>query len=92
MNFMDAPSPTHQINVIYNGRPMLQGLDTVRGPMLFPNNRLSENRCANRYPSSRYPYGFGGLPPLVYPITHSYPSPYQQSFIMLAGKSRNPGC
>lgn len=71
MNFMDAPSPSHQINVIYNGQPMLQGLDIVRGPMMFPVKRCQW-----------YPRG-----PIMYPTTHSIPGPYLQTYIALAGKN-----
>lgn len=53
MNFVDAPSPEHQIYVYYQGRPMLQGLSRTSGP-------------------------------IMYPLTHSIPDPYQLSFIALA--------
>jgi len=36
MTFMDAPAFDKQLIVNYQGRPNLQGLDIVRGPMMFP--------------------------------------------------------
>lgn len=36
MNFMQAPSPHHQVLVNYRGQTLLQGLSPVRGPFSFP--------------------------------------------------------
>lgn len=73
MNFTDAPSFGHQVLINYNGRPMLQGLDTVRGPFMFP---------------VKEPMIFNPCGPITYPITHSVPSPYQQMYIGLASGRR----
>uniref|UniRef100_A0A6C0LTH5 Uncharacterized protein n=1 Tax=viral metagenome TaxID=1070528 RepID=A0A6C0LTH5_9ZZZZ len=36
MNFVQAPSFANQVLVNYKGFPMLQGLSTVIGPVMFP--------------------------------------------------------
>lgn len=36
MNFTQAPSFSHQILVDYGGRAALQGLSTIKGPVMFP--------------------------------------------------------
>jgi hypothetical protein len=71
--FMDAPSFTHQILVNFNGQPMLQGLDVVQGPLMFPVRETREMRQSNGCNI--------GIPPLCY---YNIPDPYQRQFINAA--------
>ena len=68
MNFTDAPSVENQIIINYKGKPMLQGLDIVKGPFMYP---IREPIITNYYG------------PIVYPISHSIPSPYQRAYFNL---------
>ena len=36
MNFVQAPSYDHQVIIQYRGEPYLQGLSTVKGPIMYP--------------------------------------------------------
>ena len=77
MNFMEAPSAKHQVYVTYNGNTMLQGLDRTRGPMMWDCNAFQRSPIKNCSRSK-----------IMYPTTHSYPDPFQQSYINLARKCR----
>jgi len=84
MNFVQAPSPKHQINVFYNGKPQLQGLSTVTGPIMYPLREV----CANpkngwERKHTIYPKQNSAI---VYPTTHSIPGPFLQSYIALPNK------
>jgi len=43
-NFVMAPNPYYQSLVYYNGKPMLQGLSRVSGPIMFPREMYLNNR------------------------------------------------
>jgi len=73
MNFVQAPSAYNQVLVQYQGQPMLQGLSTVRGPFMYPVN-------APCYRRRNYWHN----PAIVYPMTHSIPGPFLQTYINLA--------
>lgn len=83
MNFVQAPSPTNQVMVYYNGRPQLQGLSTVKGPVMFPQREITENpvngweRKHTIYPRKNA---------AVYPTTHSIPGPFLQSYAVLPNR------
>lgn len=83
MNFVQAPSPKHQVLVTYNGQPYLQGLHTTRGPQMFPYPNVQCNECpANGWERkhSVYPRSSSAI---AYPTTHSIPGPFLQSYISL---------
>ena len=84
MNFVQAPSPTHQIMVYYNGKPQLQGLSTNKGPVMYP---LRETNCnpKNGYERKHTIYPMRNSA-IMYPTTHSVPGPYLQSYIALPNK------
>lgn len=73
MNFVQAPSASHQILVNYNGTPQLQGLSVNTGPVMYP------------VPQSTVIINRSGKSPIAYPTTHSIPGPYLRSYINLAG-------
>jgi hypothetical protein len=82
MNFVKAPSPTQQLLVSYDGKPFYQGLDVVRGPLMFPPmeyNLNPINGWERKYTLFPYP----NENPIMYPTTHSVPGPYLQSYIYL---------
>lgn len=76
MNFMQAPSADHQIFVSYNNGAFLQGLHTVKGPMMFPSREYNPNPKTAWEMKHTTPY----------PTTHSVPGPYLQSYINLPYK------
>jgi hypothetical protein len=41
MNFVQAPSFSNQVLVSYKGQPNLQGLSTVKGPIMFPVKQIA---------------------------------------------------
>ncbi len=54
MNFVQAPSPDHQLLVSYQGQNYLQGLSTVRGPFMFPiRNQCPSPPSVFAYPPER---------------------------------------
>ena len=57
MNFMQAPSPNHQVMVNYNGRPYSQGLSTNTGPIMYPQQ---QHRYQYQPVSGYRPGGTGG--------------------------------
>lgn len=75
--FTQAPAPSHQIMVHYNGKPQLQTLSPYQGPQMFPvretlpnpNNSYERKNC------------------IAYPTTHSIPGPFLRSYIDLPYKS-----
>lgn len=66
MNFVQAPSATHQLLINYKNDTFLQGLHPVKGPFMYPY-RPPQTAC------------------IAYPVTHSIPGPYLQSYIAIAG-------
>jgi hypothetical protein len=84
MNFVQAPSASHQVLVYYNGKPQLQGLSTNKGPVMFP---LREVNC---HPKNSWERKHTICPfknnAIVYPTTHSVPGPFLQSYIALPNK------
>lgn len=87
MNFVQAPSPSHQILVHYNGKPNLQGLSIVKGPVMFPP--FNETNCHPNNSYERKYSKFAGCEKttthsaIMYPTTHSIPGPFLQSYIAL---------
>lgn len=78
MGFMEAKNPPTQVFVSYNGRPMLQGLNNIGGPVMIPLSDYPFPRPSERYrmgPQQGYIWG------TPYPRTHSIPDPYQLGFI-----------
>ena len=65
MNFVQAQSPNNQVLVNYRGQPMLQGLSTIRGPMMFPVRDVNIN--VEQKTDQMWAYGVL--------------DPYQQSFL-----------
>ena len=60
MNFMQAPSPQHQLAANYGGRPQLQGLSVNQGPQMYPQMQMHpqmqqspQSACA--YHQSEFP-------------------------------------
>lgn len=81
MNFVQAPSPTNQLLVSYQGQPNLQGLSIVKGPVMFP---LRERNCHPRNTWERkHTFCPFGQNKIAYPTTHSVPGPFLQSYIAL---------
>jgi hypothetical protein len=79
MNFIQAPSSTHQILVHYEGKPHLQGLSVNTGPIMFPVDTQScSYRGADYIP--RYPKSKSVI---AYPTSHSIPGPLLRSYIHL---------
>lgn len=77
MNFVQAPSPTNQTLVYYNGKPHLQGLSTSSGPIMFPS------REPNNHPNNGWERKHQSNSKIAYPTTHSIPGPFLQSYIAL---------
>jgi len=81
MNFVQAPSPTHQVLVQYNGQSYLQGLSINKGPVMYPTREVNCNPVnAWEHKHTTRPKC---CPAVVYPTTHSIPGPYLQSYIAL---------
>ena len=94
MSFAGAPSPTNQILVSYQDETFLQGLNPVTGPIMFPSNAP----LCNFNKSKAVQVMVNGVPyeevklkknvRLAYPMHHSVPGPYLQSYINLTNGTR----
>lgn len=58
MNFVQAPSYDHQVIVKYRGEPYLQGLSTIKGPVMYPVLGLHGFPTRDRIPRPIDPYPF----------------------------------
>lgn len=84
MNFVQAPSPSNQVIVYYNGKPYTQGLSTVKGPVMYPFTEYNADPTnAWERKHTIYPKQNSAI---VYPTTHSIPGPYLQSYICMPDK------
>lgn len=93
MSFAGSPSPTNQVYVYYNDSTFLQGLNPVAGPIMFPAV-VKERPLCDFDKSKAVQVMINGVPytevktrnekvVLAYPMHHSIPGPFQQSFINL---------
>ena len=84
MNFVQVPSPAHQVMVYYNGKPQLQGLSTAKGPVMYPSREVNCNpKNGHERKHTICPTRNNAI---MYPTTHSVPGPYLQSYIALPNK------
>lgn len=81
MHFVQAPSKSNQLLIYYNGKPQLQGLSTSSGPIMYPSKEV-DYKSSNDYKCQIYPKKTS----VQYPITHSIPGPYLQSYIVIPNK------
>ncbi len=100
MNFVQAPSPTNQVLVYYNGKPQLQGLSTVKGPVMYHTRQINcksipdlttGNGLSPRWgnPKNSWERKHAVCPrnnAIMYPTTHSIPGPYLQSYIAIPNR------
>lgn len=100
MNFVQAPSPTNQTLVYYNGKPCSGGqpevgLSPYRGKPCLQG--LSTSSGPIMFPSresssnpknswERKHQGYYGNPAIMYPTNSSIPGPFLQSYIALPNR------
>jgi hypothetical protein len=79
MNFVQAPSYDHQKLIQYQGDTFLQGLSTIKGPMMYPVSGLRGFPTRDRV-NKNSPVNFS-RDPIRYPL-----DPYNASFYRLLQK------